>query len=151
MADYKDIITGTLNNLVGKVKDVASNGTVRNIYEQGASRAKSYSSIAKLTLEMNGESEELRRVYTEIGKLYFEQAKDAPEGFFISLFSQAEEISRRIAEKEAKIEEMKEELEAQNGKSDIEVDIDIDFDGFEDVVDATENDGANTGDTTPEE
>lgn len=147
MADYKDIITGTLNNLVGKVKDVASNGTVRNIYEQGASRAKSYSSIAKLTLEMNGESEELRRVYTEIGKLYFEQAKDAPEGFFISLFSQAEEISRRIAEKEARIEELKGNLETEGGEPDIEVEID----GFEDVVDATGNDGASAGDTDPEE
>lgn len=151
MADYKDIITGTLSSIVGKVKDVASSGAVRDIYEQGTSRAKSYGSIAKLTLEMNGESEELRRVYTEIGKLYFEQAKDAPEGFFVPLFSQAEEISRRISEKEARIEALKEALETEGGESDIEVDIDVDFDGFEDVVDATENDGASTGDTTPEE
>ena len=57
MADYKDIITGTLNNIVGKVKEAANTGAVRDIYEQGASRAKSYGRIAKLTLEVNGESE----------------------------------------------------------------------------------------------
>ena len=70
MANYKDIITGTLNNLVGKAKEVAENGTVRNIYEQGSTRAKAYARIAKLGLEVNGDTEELRRVYTEIGKLY---------------------------------------------------------------------------------
>ncbi len=66
MADYKDIITGTLNSLldkakdlaksdtvtqfVGKVKNTAENNTVRDIYQQGAGRAKSYGRIAKLNL-----------------------------------------------------------------------------------------------------
>ena len=79
MADYKDIISGTINSIVGKVKEVAESGAVRDIYENGASRAKSYGRIAKLALELNGENEELKRVYTEIGRLYYEQAKDAPE------------------------------------------------------------------------
>ena len=116
MADYKDIIKGTLNNIAGKVKEVAASDTVQNfcgkvkeaaetgsvkeIYDKGASRAKAYSRIAKLTLEMNGESEELKRVYTEIGKLYYDQAKDAPEGFFAPLFNQVQEISAGILAKE---------------------------------------------------
>ena len=77
MADYKDIISGTINSIVGKVKEVAESGAVRDIYENGANRAKSYGRIAKLALELNGENEELKRVYTEIGRLYYEQAKDA--------------------------------------------------------------------------
>ena len=76
MADYKDIISGTINSIVGKVKEVAESGAVRDIYENGANRAKSYGRIAKLALELNGENEELKRVYTEIGRLYYEQAKD---------------------------------------------------------------------------
>ena len=100
MADYKDIISGTINSIVGKVKEVAESGAVRDIYENGANRAKSYGRIAKLALELNGENEELKRVYTEIGRLYYEQAKDAPEGFFAPLFAQAEEICGRIAAKE---------------------------------------------------
>ncbi len=103
MADYKDIISGTINSIVGKVKEVAESGAVRDIYENGANRAKSYGRIAKLALELNGENEELKRVYTEIGRLYYEQAKDAPEGFFAPLFAQAEEICGRIAAKEDEI------------------------------------------------
>ena len=138
MADYKDIIAGTIGNIVGKVKEVAESGTVRDIYDKGASRAKSYTRIAKLTLEMNGESEELKRVYTEIGKLYYEQAKDAPEGFFAPLFSQVKEISDSILAKEEEINAMKAEFEAECAAKDIDVEIGE----FDDVVDATASDGA---------
>ena len=155
MADYKDIIKGTLNNIAvkvkevaesdtvqnfcGKVKEAAETGSVKEIYDKGASRAKAYSRIAKLTLEMNGESEELKRVYTEIGKLYYDQAKDAPEGFFAPLFNQVQEISADILAKEEEINAMKAEFEAQAAAKDIEVEV-CDFDQ---VVDATESDGTN--------
>ena len=137
MADYKDIIAGTIKNLAGKVKDVAESGTVRGIYEQGAERAKAYGTIAKLTLEVNGEAEELKRVYTEIGKLYFEQNRENPEGFFTSLFSQVEEINARIHEKEDTINELKARLEADKA-----ADIDVEIGDFEDIVDNTEADGS---------
>ena len=155
MADYKDIIKGTLNNIAGKVKEVAESDTVQNfcgkvkeaaetgsvkeIYDKGASRAKAYSRIAKLTLEMNGESEELKRVYTEIGKLYYDQAKDAPEGFFAPLFNQVQEISADILAKEEEINAMKAEFEAESAAKDIEVEVCE----FDQVVDATESDGTN--------
>ena len=149
MADYKDIIKGTPSSIAGKVKEVAESGTVRDIYDKGASRAKSYTRIAKLTLEMNGESEELKRVYTEIGKLYYEQAKDAPEGFFAPLFSQVKEISDSILAKEEEINAMKAEFEAECAAKDIDVEIGE----FDDVVDATASDGADEApaDDKPEE
>lgn len=137
MADYKDIIAGTIKNLAGKVKDVAESGTVRGIYEQGAERAKAYGTIAKLTLEVNGDAEELKRVYTEIGKLYFEQNRENPEGFFTALFSQVEEINARIHEKEDTINELKARLEADKA-----ADIDVEIGDFEDIVDSTEADGS---------
>lgn len=138
MADYKDIIAGTLSNIIGKVKDVADSTAVRDICEQGSSRVKAYGRIAKLTLEMNGDTEELKRVYTEIGRLYYEQAKDSPEGFFVPLFSQADEISRRLNSMEQEIQAMRAAYEAENGEPDIEVEVSE----FEDVVDATESDGS---------
>lgn len=143
MADYKDIIAGTIGNIVGKVKEVAESGAVRNIYDKGANRAKAYTRIAKLTLEMNGESEELKRVYTEIGKLYYEQAKDAPEGFFAPLFSQIAEISQHILAKEEEINALKAEFEAESAE---DPDIDVEICDFEDIVNATEDDGANNKD-----
>ena len=144
MADYKDIISGTINSIVGKVKEVAESGAVRDIYENGASRAKSYGRIAKLALELNGENEELKRVYTEIGRLYYEQAKDAPEGFFAPLFAQAEEICGRIAAKEDEINALKADVAAATGCDEADIDVEIGgFDDFDNIVDATEDDGKN--------
>ncbi len=144
MADYKDIISGTINSIIGKVKEVAESGAVRDIYENGASRAKSYGRIAKLALELNGENEELKRVYTEIGRLYYEQAKDAPEGFFAPLFAQAEEICGRIAAKEDEINSLKADVAAATGCDEADIDVEIgEFDDFDNIVDATEDDGKN--------
>ena len=182
MADYKDIITGTISNIMGKVKEVAESpnvkeavdkvkaaaedtvgkvkeaaegSTVKEVYEQGASRVKSYGRIAKLTLEMNGDYEELKRVYTEIGKLCYDQFKDAPEGFFAPLFAQVEEISARIERSEAEIEAMKAETGCQE-EPDISVEIVADSvedaaeefkaaaEEFQNVVDATESEGSAT-------
>ena len=176
MADYKDIITGTISNIMGKVKEVAENpnvkdavdkvkaaaedtvgkvkeaaegSTVKEVYDQGANRVKSYGRIAKLSLEMNGDYEELKRVYTEIGKLCYDQFKDAPEGFFAPLFAQVEEISARIERSEAEIEAMKAE-------ADISVEIVADSvedaaeeykaaaEEFQNIVDATETEGSAT-------
>ena len=182
MADYKDIITGTLTNLVGKVKEVAESpnvkeavdkvkaaaedtvgkvkaaaegSTVKEVCDQGANRVKSYGRIAKLSLEMNGDYEELKRVYTEIGKLCYDQFKDAPEGDFAPLFAQVEEISARIERSEAEIEAMKAEAGCQE-EPDISVEIVADSvedaaeefkaaaEEFQNVVDATENEGSAT-------
>ena len=133
MASYKDIITGTLNNIAGKVKEAAESGAIRDIYEHGASRAKSYGQIAKLSLEINGDSEELKKVYAEIGRLYYDQAKEAPEGYFAPLFEQAGALIAGINDKQAQIQAMKEEFEAENAPA-----VDADF---ESVVDETEDDG----------
>ena len=150
MADYKDIINGTIGSIVDKVKEVAASGTVRNIYEQGTSRAKVYGRIAKLNLEINGDNEELKRVYTEIGKLYFDQAKDAPEGFFAPLFAQAEELSGAIAAKVEEIEALKAAYAAEEVE-DVEVEIiEAEPDAFEEIVAATE-DAAEAPSENPEE
>ena len=135
MATYKDIIS----TITGKVKEVAESGAVRDIYDRGASRAKSYARIAKLTLEVNGDSEELKKVYTEIGKLYFEQHRTAPDGVYAALFAQAEEISARLRAKEDEINAMKAEFEAEKTVED--ADIEVEIGEFEDIVSATEDEG----------
>ena len=145
MADYKDIITGTLNHLISKAKEaadtvsktVSESGTVKDIYEQGASKAKAYGRIAKLSLEITGSNEELKKVYTEIGKLCYEQNKDNPGDFYASLFAQAEEIMADIEAKQGAIQALKADAEAE-----AESDIDVEIEQFEDVVDATASDGA---------
>lgn len=134
MADYKSIIAGTLNSLASKVKEVAESGSVRDIYDRGAGRAKAYARIAKLSLELNGENEELKKVYAEIGRLYYEQSKDAPEGFFAPLFAQAEELYAGISERQDEINSLRAEMEAEGSLDDIDVEISE----FEEIVSAAE-------------
>lgn len=142
MADYKDIIAGTFSALAEKAKKVANtvaesvgeNGSVRGVYEAGAGRAKAYARMAKLSLELNGENEELKRVYTEIGKLFYEQNAAAPDGIFAALFSQVEEINRRIADKNTEISAIK----ADMAPAEEERDIDVEIEEFDDIVSAAE-------------
>lgn len=170
MSDYKDMLTGTLKNVFGKVKEVAESDSVQNIvgkvreaagsdtvqnlvdkvksaaentgvrdiYEQGAGVAKTYGSIAKLSVELNGQKEELKRIYAEIGELYYEQAKADPEGFFAGLFAQAESIKNAVAAKEAQIEILKAEVKPAAA----EADIDVEIAEFDEIVDDTAADGA---------
>jgi len=155
MADYKDIIAGTLGSIVGKAKELAGSETVvrfrdkvletaesngvKGIYDQGANRAKIYARIAKLSLEMNGQHQELSRVYAEIGKLCYEQYRSNPEGFFAPLFSQVEELGQSIRAKQDEIDMLKDKISASaQGESDIDVEIG----DFEDIVAATEEDGS---------
>ena len=108
MANYKDIISGAFGKAVSKVKEVADNTNVRELYEQGTDKVKAYGRIAKLTIELSGHNEELKRMYTEIGKQYYEQAKACPEGFFASLFAQVDALLEEVNAKEAEIAALKE-------------------------------------------
>lgn len=165
MADYKDRINDTISTLVGKAREFAASDTVTGlvdrvksaaeesgvarVYEDGASRTKAYARIAKLTLAVNSAHEELNRVYAEIGKLYYEQAKDAPEGYFAPLFAQADVLAQGILEKENEVQSLKDAIEtARIARADkAAAELGVDIADFEEIVDATENDGtASPGD-----
>ena len=165
MADYKEKINDTISSLLGKAKEFAASDTVTGlvdkvksaaeesgvarVYEDGASRTKAYARIAKLTLAVNSAHEELNRVYAEIGKLYYEQAKDAPEGYFAPLFAQADVLAQGILEKENEVQSLKDAIEAaRTARADkAAAELDVDIADFEQIVDATENDGtASPGD-----
>ncbi len=161
MADYKDFITGTLNSLadkareiagsdavtgfVDKVKTAAEGSTVYSVYEQGSSRARQYARIAKLRMELNGQNEELGRIYMEIGKLCCEQMQDNPDGFFAPLFEQAKAVTENIRAKQAEIDQIKAGLETAGAERDIEVeivdDLDADIADFEQIVDESTEKG----------
>jgi hypothetical protein len=169
MADYKEMINDTISTLVGKAKEFAASDAVTGlvdkvksaaeesgvakVYEDGASRTKSYARIAKLTLAVNGAHEELNRVYAEIGKLYYEQAKDAPEGYFAPLFAQADALAQGILEKEEEVKTLKDAIEAaKTARADkAAAELDLDIADFEEIVDATESDGTAAAEDKPEE
>ena len=137
MADYKELF----GSLVSKAKDVMDSSGVTEVYQKGASRTKAYGRIARLTLDTNSQAEELRKVYTEIGRLYFEQAQVNPEGVFAPLFAQAGKLMNELKAKEDELEELKRSLGAEAEEKDIEVEITQDIDEFDQVVSATEAEG----------
>ena len=89
MADYKEL----LGKLADKVKDAAESSGVMDVYAQGANRARAFGQLTKLTVELSREQEELKRIYAEIGQLYYEQHTAAPEGVFVPLFERCGKIS----------------------------------------------------------
>ena len=125
-----------LKNIAGKVKEAAETSGVLEVYEQGLERTRQYGTMAKRSFEMNGEREELKRVFQEIGRLCYEDNKDAPEGLYVPLFAQVEKLSRSIELKKSEMEEIKESV--IGAQKDIEVEID----DFDKIVSETEKDGA---------
>lgn len=105
MADYKDMIKGTVNSLGKKAKEFAESGKVKDAYDRGSTTAKCYAAIAKLNVQINGEVEQQKKIFTEIGHIYYDENKGHGEGKFETLFAEVEESER-------KIDEMREELEA---------------------------------------
>ena len=137
MADYKELF----GSLVNKAKDVMDSTGVTEVYQKGASRTKAYSRIARLTLDTNSQAEELRKVYTEIGRLYFEQARENPQGVFVPLFAQAGRLMDDLKARETELEALKSGLRDEAEEKDIEVEITQGIDDFDQIVNATEAEG----------
>lgn len=150
MSDYIEAITGKISDLAKKAKELGEqavetvdrDGKVRGVYARGAGRAKAFGRIAKLSVSLNGENEELGRIYAEIGRLYCEQNRGGGEGFLGALVTQARECTERIRGIEAEIES----LRASALESEAEKDIDVEIGEFDDIVSADEKAATEPGD-----
>ena len=109
-------------------------GNVAGQGQRGTERTRAYARIARLTLAGNNENDELKKIYTEIGKLYFEQQQGTANGFFAPLFAQAKERAENIRAIEAEIDALREKIAEESGEKDIEVEIGA----FDDIVSADE-------------
>ena len=123
MADYKSIIKGTVRYLGKKAKNITENSAVREVYDRSSTTAKCYANIAKLNVQINGELEEQKKAFLEIGRLYYDMHRNDPEPRFAGLFEQISEI-------DAKIETMREELFAakaavETAKSNPDISVEI--------------------------
>lgn len=133
MADYKELLAEKFGKIVEDVKGYTNGKTIRDIYEDGASRAGKLGKVAKLMLEVNSQSDELKKVYCEIGKLYYEENKGQGADFFAPLFERVEELTNDIDVKRCEIEAIKNTVSAAS--SDSEPDIDVEILDFDKIVD----------------
>ena len=98
MKDYHDM----LNSLKDKVVDAAGKATVAV-----GDRAKYASHMARLTVDCNAELERVKRTYTEIGRLYYENYRDTADAFLADLCQQVTDANARVAELEAQMDELR--------------------------------------------
>ena len=112
----------SFNELREKLKDTlnAVADTTKDFASKTADKAKDAARIAKLSVEINGVKDTIKKAYLEIGKLYYEMHRDDPDGFFAQLCDEVTVANANIAAKEAEIAELKAGNEAE---ADIEVEI----------------------------
>ena len=80
-----------LKGLVNQVKAKGSEYT-----GVAADKAKEAARIAKLTMELNGEKEALKKAYLELGKACFEEKAMAADGVLGQLFGDVEAVKGRV-------------------------------------------------------
>lgn len=112
MADLGSIVKGTVNFIGNKAKEISENGAVKDIYDRGSTTARCYANIAKLTVLINGELEEQKKVFTEIGRLYYEEKAGEGDGFYAPLFEELKSIDKKIEDMRCELEAAKEAVEA---------------------------------------
>lgn len=129
MANYRSMIKGTASAISSmakeKIKVVAQSGKVRDAYDRGSTTAKCYANIAKLNVRINGELEEQKKVFVEIGRLYFDQHRNDPEDYFVPLFEELEAMDEKIEGLRAELYDAKASIAAARER-DIEVEV-VDF------------------------
>lgn len=105
MADYKSIVKGTAHSIGSKAKNYVESGALKDAYLKGSTAARCYANIAKLNLQINGELEEQKKVFIEIGRLFYDEHRFDADGKYATLFTELEDS-------DAKIDAMRAELNA---------------------------------------
>ena len=101
MADYNEIKDNVFN-VLGTAADLT-----RGLVGKAADKTKDVAKLAKLNMELNSEKETVQKAYLEIGKLYYETHKSAPEGFFVQLCDEITLANQHIGKLTAEIDSVK--------------------------------------------
>ena len=110
-----------LDNLKGKMVDLAQSGVAKSIElaESGVAKSKEIAEIAKLKTANMAEEDNMKRAYIELGKLYYAQYGMCGEGEFVS---PCERITAAMAVIETNKDRIA-DLKADGDDGDIEVEI----------------------------
>ena len=114
MADFRKTAGNIASFAAGKAKTAA-------IF--AARKTKNVSRIAKLNVEIAAERDSIKRTYNEIGKLYYETHRDAPEAFFVQLCQEIDLSFESIAAMETEIVQLKAEDSSRGEEPDVVVEI----------------------------
>ena len=118
--NLKNKLLSTLGQATDGARDLAGKASegAKNL----ADKAKDMGRIAKLNMEIATEKENMNKAFTEIGRMYYDAHKDAPDTLFLQLCEEIALAEKTIANKQGEIELLK-----GNGEPDVTVE-------FEEVV-----------------
>ncbi len=91
LSDLKKAFQSTVTGVAGIARDIAASA---------GDRAKTLGRLAKVTVQINTERTNLDKVYTEIGRLCYENNKGDPGELYSMLFSQVELAETTLTELE---------------------------------------------------
>ena len=128
-ADSVKDFAGKAGDTVKDFAEKAGDGA-KDLAEKTADKAKTGGRIAKLTMDVSTEKERMKKAFIEVGRLYYDLHKDAPESCFEQLCEELAISDARIAEMEAEIAELK---AAFRSKEDTDITVE-----FEEVVEQEE-------------
>lgn len=143
MSDYNDLIK-SLKAAAGGFADIAKDlagaagDKARDLAGGAGEKAKALARLAKLSMELNTERDNLNDAYAEVGKLYFETAdKTNPGEMYVRAFDRVMLSMAAIERMETELTELRASLNEGAGE-------DADF---EDIVTAAEAEAAGEDDS----
>ena len=118
VTDAASKVGETVTDMAGKVGETVTDAASKVVSDEmrdkvaGAAhavgdRAKYASHMARLTVDCNAELERVKRTYTEIGRLYYENYRDTADAFLADLCQQVTDANARVAELEAQMDELR--------------------------------------------
>ena len=110
MKDYRDMLSSLKDKVVdaaGKAVSDEMRDKVAGAAQAVGERAKYASRMTRLTVDCNAELERVKRTYTEIGRLYYENYRDTADAFLAELCQQVTDANARVAELEAQMDELR--------------------------------------------
>lgn len=81
--------------------------TIVNATQEAVEKGKDMTDIAKLQYEIRSKEEFCKKKFEEVGRKYFEEAKDVIPENYVDLFEEIEAANRRIAELKDQIADKK--------------------------------------------
>ena len=107
VADAAGKVSETVTDAANKVVSDEMRDKVAGAAHAVGDRAKYASHMARLTVDCNAELERVKRTYTEIGRLYYENYRDTADAFLADLCQQVTDANARVAELEAQMDELR--------------------------------------------
>ena len=125
-------------NLGQKAAEFASAAmdAARTLTDTAADKTRDLTQLARLNAENTADRQSIKNLYLELGRLYYEAHKDAPDAFCEQLCVEISLLVEKIAEREARIAALRDKKEDDAPAEEYTAEP---ADDFESVVEAEES------------